>query len=84
MKMETTTMMRWGTDLKDETPQVNGEQICDQVFNIILTPKGKKKKRKNNKRKKKVQNGKQTTPPRVHLFNLFPNEQYPEGQIVEL
>ncbi|KAI9697496.1 MAG: hypothetical protein M1820_007831 [Bogoriella megaspora] len=45
---------------------------------------GNKKKRKNNrKRKKKVLSGKQTAPPRVALANLFHDQQYPKGEIVE-
>ncbi|KAF2472806.1 methionine aminopeptidase 2-like protein [Lindgomyces ingoldianus] len=46
--------------------------------------KGKKKKRKSNKKKKKrALGGQQTTPPRVALANLFHNQRYPEGEIVE-
>lgn len=46
--------------------------------------KGKKKKRKSNKKKKsKALGGQQTSPPRVALANLFPNQRYPEGEIVE-
>ncbi|KAF1941005.1 methionine aminopeptidase 2-like protein [Clathrospora elynae] len=56
-----------GTDLKS-----NGD------------PGDKKKKRKRNKKKsKKVPAGQQTAPPRVPITNLFSNEQYPEGHIVE-
>ncbi|EAL90095.1 methionine aminopeptidase 2 [Aspergillus fumigatus Af293] len=45
-------------------------------------PAAKKKKRKSKKKKKggaKVQ----SSPPRVPVSNLFPNNQYPEGEIVE-
>ncbi|KAK2865418.1 hypothetical protein FQN49_003596 [Arthroderma sp. PD_2] len=45
---------------------------------------GKKRKRKNNKKKKKkTLSGQQTTPPRVALTNIFHDERYPEGEIVE-
>jgi methionyl aminopeptidase len=49
-----------------------------------LTLQGTKKKRKRTKsKKKKVGGGQQTTPPRVALASLFPNQQYPKGEIVE-
>ncbi|KAF2095904.1 methionine aminopeptidase 2-like protein [Rhizodiscina lignyota] len=45
---------------------------------------GKKKKRKSNKKKKKkAPSGRQTAPPRVALANLFHDQRYPEGEIVE-
>ncbi|MCJ1237979.1 hypothetical protein MMC14_005966 [Varicellaria rhodocarpa] len=57
-----------GTDLKSS----------DQPNN------GKKKRRKNNKKKKrKALSGQQTTPPRVALANLFLDQRYPEGEIVD-
>ncbi|KAF2243457.1 methionine aminopeptidase 2-like protein [Trematosphaeria pertusa] len=43
----------------------------------------KKKKRKSNKKKKKKVPGQQSTPPRVALANLFADQRYPEGEIVE-
>lgn len=44
----------------------------------------KKKKRKSNKKKKrKALGGQQTTPPRVALANLFHDQPYPEGEVVE-
>jgi methionyl aminopeptidase len=51
---------------------------------LKLTKEGKKKTRKSNKKKKKkALEGRQTTPPRVSLANLFHDQQYPEGEIVE-
>jgi methionyl aminopeptidase len=51
---------------------------------LKLTPEGKKKrKRKSTKKKHKAPGGQQTTPPRVALTNLFQNQRYPEGEIVE-
>ena len=51
---------------------------------LKLTPEGKKKKRKSNKKKKrKALGGQQTTPPRVALANLFHDQRYPEGEIIE-
>jgi methionyl aminopeptidase len=53
---------------------------------LKLTPEGNKKKRKSNKKKKKkalALGGQQTTPPRVALTNLFYDQRYPEGEIVE-
>lgn len=49
----------------------------------ILADK-KKKKKKSKKRSKKKGGAKvQSEPPRVPVSNLFPNGQYPEGEIVE-
>jgi methionyl aminopeptidase len=51
---------------------------------LKLTPEGRKKKRKSNKKKKrKALGGQQMTPPRVALANLFHDQRYPEGEIVE-
>lgn len=51
---------------------------------LKLIPVGKKKKRKSNKKKKKkVSAGKQTAPPTVALANLFQDQHYPQGEIVE-
>jgi methionyl aminopeptidase len=43
----------------------------------------KKKKKRKPKKKKKGGAKKQTSPPTVALSELFPNNQYPEGEIVE-
>ncbi|KAH8697233.1 methionine aminopeptidase 2-like protein [Talaromyces proteolyticus] len=43
----------------------------------------KKKKKRKPKKKKKAGAKTQTSPPRVPLSELFPNNQYPEGEIVE-
>ena len=49
-----------------------------------LTPEGKKKKRgSNRKKKRKALGGQQTTPPTVALANLFHDQRYSEGEIVE-
>ncbi|KAJ9647089.1 hypothetical protein H2199_002075 [Coniosporium tulheliwenetii] len=46
--------------------------------------KRQEEKRKSNKKKKrKALGGQQTTPPRVALANLFHDQRYPEGEIVE-
>lgn len=50
---------------------------------LKLTLEDKKKKRKSNKKKKKKALNGQTTPPRVALANLFHDQRYPEGEIVE-
>nr|C5P8Q4.2 RecName: Full=Methionine aminopeptidase 2; Short=MAP 2; Short=MetAP 2; AltName: Full=Peptidase M [Coccidioides posadasii C735 delta SOWgp] len=44
---------------------------------------GKKKKKKTKKKKKKGTAKVQSDPPRVPLSTLFPNNNYPEGEIVE-
>ncbi|KAL1977947.1 hypothetical protein VTN31DRAFT_806 [Thermomyces dupontii] len=48
-------------------------------------PAGAAKKKKKRKSKKKKKGGKkqQTSPPRVPVSELFPNNQYPEGEICE-
>ncbi|KAF1837640.1 methionine aminopeptidase 2-like protein [Decorospora gaudefroyi] len=43
----------------------------------------KKKRKRNKKKSKKASAGQQTAPPRVPLADLFPDQRYPEGQIVE-
>ncbi|KAF1851276.1 methionine aminopeptidase 2-like protein [Cucurbitaria berberidis CBS 394.84] len=59
-----------GTDLKSSEEPINGGN--------------KKKKRKSNKKKKKrAPGGQQTAPPRVALTDLFLDQLYPEGEIVE-
>ncbi|TIA35980.1 methionine aminopeptidase 2-like protein [Aureobasidium pullulans] len=62
-----------GEDAEDDNTQ------CD-----MKTENSKnKKKRKNNKKKKKAASGQQTTPPRVALANVFPDNKYPEGEVIE-
>jgi methionyl aminopeptidase len=49
-----------------------------------LIPQGHKKKRKRNKKKnKQVSDVKQSTPPRIALAEIFHEQTYPEGEIVE-
>ena len=56
----------------------------EAVVPLMLTSEGKKKKKRSSKKKKrKAPNGQQTTPPRVALANVFPDQRYPEGQLVE-
>ncbi|KAL1994351.1 hypothetical protein VTN49DRAFT_3020 [Thermomyces lanuginosus] len=43
----------------------------------------KKKKKRKSKKKKKGGKKQQTSPPRVPVSELFPNNQYPEGEICE-
>ncbi|THY22731.1 methionine aminopeptidase 2-like protein [Aureobasidium pullulans] len=62
-----------GEDAEDDNVQ------CD-----MKTENSKnKKKRKNNKKKKKAASGQQTSPPRVALANVFPDNKYPEGEVIE-
>lgn len=50
----------------------------------LIFGSGTKKKRKRTKKKnKKAVDVKQSSPPRIPLIDLFPNEIYPEGDIVE-
>ncbi|KAI1907242.1 Methionine aminopeptidase 2 [Ophidiomyces ophidiicola] len=56
----------------------------DQVVAEGAAATGEKKKKKKPKKKKKKGVAKvQSNPPRVPLSTLFPNNQYPEGEIVE-
>ncbi|KAL8921426.1 MAG: hypothetical protein Q9208_005752 [Pyrenodesmia sp. 3 TL-2023] len=69
----------------DEDGEADNEKVgADLKPDGLPNSKDKKKKRKNkNKNKKKVPGGQQTTPPRVALDNLFPNQPHPEGEIVD-
>lgn len=63
-------------------------QNDDAGTDLKQNPEGKKRKRKNNRKKKKKtasggQPSVQSVPPRVAIANLFQDEKYPEGQIVE-
>lgn len=63
-------------DEKDEEAVVGGAEHQGAVK--------KKKKRKPRKKKAAAVNGKvQSSPPRVLLSSLFPDNQYPEGEVVE-
>lgn len=44
---------------------------------------GQKKKRKRSKKKKNKSPGHQTVPPRVALTTIFPNKQYPVGEVFD-
>ncbi|KAI9777033.1 MAG: hypothetical protein M1835_005341 [Candelina submexicana] len=66
----------------------DGKIGADLKPGVQPNDKGKKKKRKSNKKKKKkkkkkAQGGQQTSPPRVPLCNLFPDERYADGEIIE-
>jgi methionyl aminopeptidase len=49
----------------------------------VICPAAKKKKKRKPKKKNKGGAKKQTSPPRVPISELFPNNQYPEGEICE-
>ena len=69
-----------GTDLKSNGEVTNNKLaafLCDGT-----TSKGQKKKRKGKKNKKATVT-QQTSPPRVALADVFRNQPYPEGQIVD-
>lgn len=51
--------------------------------NTLGNTAAKKKKKRKPKKKKKGGAKKQSSPPRVPISELFPNNQYPEGEIVE-
>ena len=64
--------------------QINNSKPTRKNTHLNLTPEDKKKKRKINKKKKmKASGGLQTDSPRVALVDLFQDQQYPEGEIVE-
>jgi len=63
-------------------PKIRAGQDTDvDGFFFSLTAAKKKKKRK--PKKKKGGAKKQTEPPRIPITTLFPNNQFPEGEIVE-
>ncbi|KAL4878572.1 methionine aminopeptidase [Aspergillus karnatakaensis] len=69
-------------DSDDDADDANAGADGAASGGVGLTAAKKKKKRKPKKKKKggaKVQ----SSPPRVPVSNLFPNGQYPEGEIVE-
>lgn len=61
---------------KQRTPRVHR---TDSVSFLAA----KKKKKRKSKKKKKGGKKQQTSPPRVPVSELFPNNQYPEGEICE-
>ena len=69
------------------SPVVSPTMVSQLEVNthLKLNPEGKKKKKEksNKNRKRKALSGQQTTPPRVALTNLFHDQRYPEGEIVE-
>ena len=69
-----------------DTETNGGKSLCPQLscYNNVKTSVAAKKKKKRKPKKKKIGSAKvQSSPPRVLLSNLFPNGQYPEGEIVE-
>ena len=69
-----------------DTEANGGKTLCPQLscYNSVKTSVAAKKKKKRKPKKKKTGSAKvQSSPPRVLLSNLFPNGQYPEGEIVE-
>ncbi|KAK4556758.1 hypothetical protein LTR86_006329 [Recurvomyces mirabilis] len=69
---------------QDEDSDGNGDH--DEGLGAELKTDGTnekaKKKKKSNKKRKKKSAITQTTPPRIHLAELFPHDSFPEGQIV--
>ncbi|KAF1954592.1 methionine aminopeptidase 2-like protein [Byssothecium circinans] len=66
----------------DDDDEENGSPGTD--LKIDANSEGKKKKRKRNKTKKNKKGPiQQTAPPRVALSRVFPNNVYPDGEIVE-
>jgi methionyl aminopeptidase len=50
---------------------------------LTLTGGNKKKRNRNRKKNKKPTSGQQTVPPRVALADIFHDQPYPEGEIIE-
>jgi methionyl aminopeptidase len=73
-----------GDDDDDDDDDDDNDKLGDDL-NTEHQPIKKKRRRKKNKKakQKKFAHGQQTIPPRMELASLFPNHQYPEGEIVE-
>ncbi|KAL8897705.1 MAG: hypothetical protein Q9207_007080 [Kuettlingeria erythrocarpa] len=65
----------------------NNSKSTENQYGLKLSRAGKNTKRKSKNKKKNKKKAtsleQQTNPPRVALDNLFRNQQYPEGEIVE-
>lgn len=77
-------LLRKGQEPVEVCLPCTNNRLCSQTnkHSFFETPAAKKKKRKPKKKKKggaKVQ----SSPPRVALTTLFPNGQFPEGEICE-
>jgi methionyl aminopeptidase len=59
------------------------QRSCESLTQPFENTAAKKKKKRKPKKKKKGGAKKQSSPPRVPVSDLFPNNQYPEGEIVE-
>ncbi|KAL4889040.1 methionine aminopeptidase [Aspergillus ambiguus] len=68
-------------DAEDDSDDVEGEG--NAAPEGAANGAAKKKKKRKPKKKKKGGAKVQSTPPRVPISQLFPNNQYPEGEIVE-
>nr|C1HAB2.1 RecName: Full=Methionine aminopeptidase 2; Short=MAP 2; Short=MetAP 2; AltName: Full=Peptidase M [Paracoccidioides lutzii Pb01] len=68
---------------ENEARESDGEYDDDQGAPELGNTTAAKKKKKKTKKKKKCTSKVQTEPPRIILSSLFPNNQYPEGEIVE-
>lgn len=64
-------------------PRPTDASRIELTTGLTLADKKKKKKKPKKKSKKKGGAKVQSEPPRVPVSNLFPNGQYPEGEIVE-
>ncbi|EEP80723.1 hypothetical protein UREG_05565 [Uncinocarpus reesii 1704] len=74
-----------GTAGDEDAENEESDEDDDQgvAEGAVATGDKKKRKRKPKKKKKKGVAKVQSNPPRVPLSTLFPNSQYPEGDIVE-
>ncbi|ORY01445.1 methionine aminopeptidase 2-like protein [Clohesyomyces aquaticus] len=70
-------------DGDDDDDDKNGLDLILSGQADASAPTNKKKRKRNKKKKPATSAQQQTSPPRVALAALFPDQRYPEGEIVE-
>ncbi|CAG9785153.1 unnamed protein product [Diatraea saccharalis] len=69
----------------DENPEVNNvsEKVATATIEDTAEGDAAKKKKKKNKNKSKTPGKEQTNPPTIPIAELYPDNNFPEGQIME-
>lgn len=68
---------------EDEDGDDDDDAVHEAEGKVNGSSEGQKKKRKRSKKKKNKSPGHQTVPPRVALTTIFPNKQYPVGEVFD-